>query len=90
LRAIGNSPLVSETVPSAFYCYMKFAQEDALIAAAGGGGDTDYIASIAGPLLGASFGTAWIPERWLSCLEDRERIERVALDLSSLSFEICP
>jgi ADP-ribosylglycohydrolase len=69
---------------------MKFQPEEALIAAASGGGDTDSIASIAGSLLGASFGTAWIPERWLSCLEGRERIERAALDLSSLSSEICP
>lgn len=90
LKAIGNSPIVSETVPAAFYCYMKFQPEEALIAAASGGGDTDSIASIAGSLLGASFGTAWIPERWLLCLENRERIERAALDLSSLSSEICP
>jgi ADP-ribosyl-[dinitrogen reductase] hydrolase len=90
LRAIGNSPLVSETVPAAFYCFMKFGPEEALIAAASGGGDTDSIASIAGSLFGASLGTGWIPKRWLSCLEGRGRIEKAALDLSSLSFEICP
>ncbi len=90
LEAIGNSPVVSETVPAAFYSYMKFEPEEALIAAASGGGDTDSIASIAGSLLGASLGTGWIPERWLFCLEDRERIERVAAELSRLSFELCP
>jgi ADP-ribosylglycohydrolase len=90
LKAIGNSPLVAETVPAAFYCFMKFPPEEALIAAASGGGDTDSIASISGALLGASLGTAWIPERWLCCLEDRERIEKGALGLLNLSLEICP
>lgn len=89
LREIGNSPMVSETVPAAFYCFMRFRPEEALIAAASGGGDSDSIASITGSLLGASLGTAWIPERWLSCLEDRERIESVALGLLGLCREIC-
>ncbi len=90
LAAIGNSPEVSETVPAAFYCYMKFEPEEALIAAASSGGDTDSIASIAGSLFGAALGTGWIPERWLSRLEDRERIERVTIELSNLSSELCP
>lgn len=90
LAEIGNSPDVSETVPAAFYCYMRFEPEDALITAASSGGDTDSIASIAGSLFGAALGTGWIPERWLACLENRERIERVALDLSNLGSKICP
>jgi ADP-ribosyl-[dinitrogen reductase] hydrolase len=90
LAAIGNSPEVSETVPAAFYCFMKFEPEEALITAASSGGDTDSIASITGSLFGAAFGTGWIPERWLSCLEDRERIERAAIELSNLSSELCP
>jgi ADP-ribosylglycohydrolase len=90
MRAIGNSPLVAETVPAAFYCFLKFGPEEALIAAASGGGDADSIASIAGSMLGASLGTSWIPERWLSCLEDRERIGRAALSLLNLSLETCP
>ncbi len=90
LAAIGNSPEVSETVPAAFYCYMKFEPEEALITAASSGGDTDSIASIAGSLFGAALGTGWIPERWLSRLEDRERIERVTIELSNLSSELCP
>lgn len=90
LAEIGNSPDVSETVPAAFYCFLMFEPEEALITAASSGGDTDSIASIAGSLFGAALGTGWIPERWLTCLEDRERIERVALDLSHLSSEICP
>ncbi len=89
LSLIGNSPMVSDIVPAAFYCYLKFEPEDALITAASSGGDTDSIASIAGSLFGASCGTGWIPERWLSCLEDRGRIEKTASDLADLSLVLC-
>jgi ADP-ribosyl-[dinitrogen reductase] hydrolase len=90
LGLIRSSPLVSEAVPAAFYCYVKFRPQEALIAAANGGGDTDSIASMAGALCGAHAGATWIPERWLSCLEDRERLERAAGDLAELSSRLCP
>jgi ADP-ribosyl-[dinitrogen reductase] hydrolase len=87
--AIGNTPAVSETVPAAFYCFLKFEPEEALINAASSGNDTDSIASIAGALEGAFYGTSWIPKRWLSCLEDRERIEKTAEQLANLSASFC-
>lgn len=89
LAAIGNSPEVSETVPAAFYCFLKFTPEEGLIAAASGGGDTDSIASIAGSLFGALEGSSWIPERWLTCLESRERIEKASEGLANLSAVLC-
>jgi len=83
---IRNSPLAMETVPAAFYCFLKFEDEpqEGLVAAAGGGGDTDSIASIAGSLFGAFLGSSWIAGRWLDCLEDRGRIEAAAEGLFSL------
>lgn len=87
-REIGTSPLVNETVPAAFYCYLKFDPEDSLIMAASAGGDTDSIAAIAGALAGAAYGTGWLPERWLSSLEDRSRIERIAVDLAALGARV--
>jgi ADP-ribosyl-[dinitrogen reductase] hydrolase len=90
LAEIGTSPMVVETVPAAFYCHLKFEPEDALIAAASSGGDTDSIASIAGALAGASRGSAWIPKQWLSCLEERGRIEQAASDLATVAARICP
>ena len=90
LAEIGTSPMVVETVPAAFYFYLKFDLEEALIAAASSGGDTDSIASISGALAGASRGSDWIPDRWLSCLEDRGRIEQVASDLATVAARICP
>jgi ADP-ribosylglycohydrolase len=89
LGMIRNSPLASETVPAAFYCFLRFEPQEALIMAASGGGDTDSIASIAGSLFGASSGSSWIPESWLAALEGRERIEDAARGLSELSASFC-
>ena len=38
---------------------------DALIMAANIGGDTDTIAKIVGDLVGATYGTKWIPDSWI-------------------------
>lgn len=85
LGLIRNSPLAMESVPAAFYCFLKFEPEEALIMAASSGGDTDSIASIAGSLFGAFIGSSWIPERWLAALEGIERIEDAARGLFELS-----
>jgi ADP-ribosylglycohydrolase len=89
LELIRTSPLAIETVPAAFYCYLNFPAEKGLIAAAGGGGDTDSIASIAGSLYGAGQGLSWIPRRWLEPLEDKDRIEEAAGRLWQLSASFC-
>lgn len=89
LGLIRNSPLAVETVPAAFYCFLKFEPEEALIMAASYGGDADSIASIAGALFGAECGPFWIPERWLAVLEQRDRIENAARRLAELSDSLC-
>ena len=89
LERIGTSPLAIETVPAAFYCFLNFEAEEGLIAAAGGGGDTDSIASIAGSLFGASQGASWIPCRWMEPLDGRKRIEEAAAGLWQLSSSFC-
>ncbi len=89
LGVIRNSPLAAETVPAAFYCFMRFEPEEGLVMAASSGGDTDSIASIAGSLFGAAQGSSWIPDRWLAVLEGRERIEDKARGLSELSTSFC-
>lgn len=89
LGLIRNSPLAAESVPAAFYCFLKFEPEEALVMAASCGGDTDSIASISGCLFGAAHGTAWIPESWLASLEGKERIEKAARGLFELSASFC-
>ena len=49
------------------------------------GGDTDTNAAVAGAVLGARYGTAAIPERWLECVPERYRIEGLADALIALS-----
>ena len=89
LDLIRTSPLAIETVPAAFYIFLNFHAEEGLMAAAGGGGDTDSIASIAGSLYGAGQGLSWIPSRWLEPLEDKDRIEEAARGLWQLSASFC-
>jgi ADP-ribosylglycohydrolase len=89
LGLIRNSPLAMETVPAAFYCFLKFEPQEALIMAASSGGDTDSIASIAGSLFGAAHGPSWIPQSWLASLEGKERIEGAARGLAELSASFC-
>ena len=49
------------------------------------GGDTDTNAAVAGAVLGARYGSAAIPERWLECVPERHRIEGLADALIALS-----
>lgn len=49
--------------------------EDALTRIVNAGGDTDTNAAVAGAVLGARFGASAIPQRWLECIPERERIE---------------
>ena len=60
------------------------AFEEALVASVSAGGDTDTNAAVAGAVLGARYGMNRIPQRWLDCVPQRERIEGLADDLSAL------
>ena len=59
--------------------------EGALIALVSAGGDTDTNAAVAGAVLGARYGASAIPRRWLDCIPQRARIERLAEGLLDLS-----
>ena len=43
-----------------------------------GGGDTDTNGAVAGAVLGARYGASAIPQRWLDCVPQLDRIERLA------------
>ena len=61
--------------------------EAALVQIVSAGGDTDTNAAVAGAVLGARYGAEAIPQRWLECVPERERIEALADDLLALSPE---
>lgn len=55
--------------------------EEALTSLVSAGGDTDTNGAVAGAVLGARFGVEAIPGRWLDCIPQRERLERLADEL---------
>ena len=55
--------------------------EEALVKVIDAGGDTDTNGAVAGAVLGARYGASAIPERWLNCIPQRDRLEELALKL---------
>ena len=82
-RLIGHTLLATQFGLWAAATPLDF--EDALIASVAAGGDTDTNAAVAGAVLGARYGASSIPERWLACIPQRERIEALADDLMATS-----
>ena len=82
-RLIGHTLLATQFGLWAAATPLDF--EDALVASVAAGGDTDTNAAVAGAVLGARFGASSIPERWLACIPQRQRIEDLADDLLATS-----
>jgi ADP-ribosyl-[dinitrogen reductase] hydrolase len=59
--------------------------EQGLIWAVNLGGDADANGAITGAMLGARFGTAAIPERWLGTLERRAELEGLGRQLAAMA-----
>jgi ADP-ribosylglycohydrolase len=70
----------------AMVCFLyNFKQpRDALIMAANLGGDTDTIAKLVGDLIGATYGTSWIPSEWRNP-EGRDELINIAKTLYNRS-----
>ena len=49
-----------------------------------GGGDTDTNGAVAGAVLGARYGVSVIPQSWLECIPERQRIQSLADNLLAL------
>ena len=59
--------------------------EEALMASVSAGGDADTNGAVAGAVLGARYGMGRIPQRWLDCVPQQQRIEGLADDLLALN-----
>ena len=82
IREIGDGWVAEEALAIALYACLKGKTlEEALLVAVNHGGDSDSTGAIAGNLLGALMGEEAIPKRWLSHLELREAICKMADDL---------
>ncbi len=83
LAELGTGGYAVESVPSAFYCFLRTPSdfEATVISAVMGGDDADVTACLAGGLSGAYNGLAAIPTRWRDEVEDGARLRAIAAQL---------
>ncbi len=83
-KQLGQSVAVHESLPFAIYSFVRFPSsfEDCLYCAIMHGGDRDTLGAMAGALSGAYLGFEAVPHSWRTKLENREDIERLALELA--------
>lgn len=76
----------SEAMASALFAFMKYYKnpEDCLVRLISYGGDADTTAAICGALLGALYGSSWIPSRWFNNLENQAFGRDCILNASTL------
>ena len=76
---IGHTLLCLQTGIWALRTPLNFAE--ALVSVVSAGGDTDTNGAVAGAILGARYGATAIPQDWIDCIPQRERLEKLAVDL---------
>jgi poly(ADP-ribose) glycohydrolase ARH3 len=83
-KQLGQSVAVHESLPFAIYSFLRFPSsfEDCLYCAIMHGGDRDTLGAMAGAISGAYLGFEAIPLLWRTKLENREKIEMLALELA--------
>jgi ADP-ribosylglycohydrolase len=82
IAQLGEGWTGDEALAIGLYCTLKSPSlEEGIILAANIDGDSDSTGSIAGNLLGAMYGEAAIPPRWLDQLEMGDVIEEISGDL---------
>ncbi len=55
--------------------------EEALVSVINAGGDTDTNGAVAGAVLGSRCGASAIPQRWLDCIPERQRVGMLSAEL---------
>ncbi len=77
VRTLGNGVAAQASCVTAVYLALRYREQplvDLLEFVAKCGGDTDTISAMAGAIWGAANGRGKLPEKWLSRLEQRDRI----------------
>ncbi|MGI5488335.1 ADP-ribosylglycohydrolase family protein [Microtetraspora malaysiensis] len=82
VESLGGAWIAEEALAIAVYCALVGGEdvERALLLAVNHSGDSDSTGAICGNLLGARYGEAVLPRHWLSRLEGRDSISRLADD----------
>jgi ADP-ribosylglycohydrolase len=78
---IGEGWTGDEAFPMALYCTIQHTNDIkmCLRVAVNHDGDSDSVACIAGSILGAFHGMSIIPQDWINCLVEKERVETLAI-----------
>ena len=88
LESVSTSGYVVDSLQTALHDALSAdSAEDAIVTAVNRGGDTDTIGAIAGSVAGARFGVQDLPERWLSKIDERDELSRLAERLAELEGE---
>lgn len=83
---VSSSGYVIDTLEAALWaCYRAGSFEEALVTAVNLGEDADTVGAVTGQIAGAAWGIETIPERWLSRLAWREKIEALAAEVGKLA-----
>lgn len=83
--SLSNSGYVIHSLQTALHDALKVdSAEEAIVTAVNRGGDTDTIGAITGAIVGARFGVNDLPEDWLSVLNGRRELSRLARALQEL------
>ncbi|GAA2216181.1 hypothetical protein GCM10009850_116500 [Nonomuraea monospora] len=83
VESLGGAWVAEEALAIGVYCALvEPAVDKALLLSVNHSGDSDSTGSVCGNLLGALHGTAALPAAWLSPLEGRDTIERLAAELA--------
>jgi poly(ADP-ribose) glycohydrolase ARH3 len=87
---IGRTVAVHESMPFAIYAFLRHPTSfpDCLFCATLNGGDRDTLGAMACAVSGAYLGVEAIPLPWRERLENREYIEKLALELSQQSRKL--
>jgi ADP-ribosyl-[dinitrogen reductase] hydrolase len=86
LRSTGY---VVHTLQSALWLGLTAdSAEEAVVDAVALGEDTDTVGAVTGAVVGARFGTASLPERWLSTIPEREELVSLATTLYETDYPV--
>lgn len=87
IKSLGHGVEALASVPTALYAFLRYGGDylKTIEFCLRLGGDTDTISAMAGALVGASLGLGGLPAEFLDRLEDRLRIEALAVRLSESS-----
>jgi poly(ADP-ribose) glycohydrolase ARH3 len=86
VRELGNGIEAYNSVPTAIYSFVRNLHDfkDSIIYAVSLGGDADTIGAMTGAISGAYHGIEKIPKEWITKLEKREYIQKLAEELWNL------